>query len=178
MNKKNLLIFAAGILLAVLISAAYGIGWNTALKRADLPVNVRVDTLTIHDTTVVIKPQIKWKYKVRVDTFIMAAVDGTAVDKPAAAQADSVAVEVPIGQVYYKGEDFEKRIGYEAWVSGFNPVLDSLHVFHQSQNIHTYTQAPPPSRWNFSITAGPGIVWDGKGVHGGVGIVAGISYSF
>lgn len=77
-----------------------------------------------------------------------------------------VAVESEVKR--YEGEN------YEAQVSGVRPQLDWVRVYPKVVTITETKEAP---RWSFGVTAGPGVVWNGK-VHGGVGIVAGIQYRF
>jgi len=84
---------------------------------------------------------------------------------------DTTYVEVPITQKYYHKDSL-----YDAWVSGFLPQLDSISVYQKTETIEiTRWQVKQPPRWSFGITAGPGILYDGK-LHGGIGIVAGIQY--
>ena len=86
---------------------------------------------------------------------------------------DTTFVEVPITQKYYHEDSL-----FDAWVSGFLPQLDSINVYQKTTTVEVtrYVQQPPP-RWTFGVTAGPGILYDGK-LHGGVGIVAGLQYRF
>lgn len=65
---------------------------------------------------------------------------------------------------------------YRAQVSGVEPSLDWIEVYQRTQTITQYIDHPAP-RWSFGVTAGPGIVYDGK-IHGGIGIVAGLQYRF
>lgn len=86
---------------------------------------------------------------------------------------DTTYIEVPITQKYYHEDSL-----FDAWVSGFLPQLDSINVYQKTTTIEVtkYVQQPP-ARWTFGVTAGPGILYDGK-LHGGVGIVAGLQYRF
>lgn len=84
---------------------------------------------------------------------------------------DSATVSIPIEQRHYTGDD------YEAWVSGWNPSLDSLQIYRPTQQITTTTQVTrwKTKRWGLSI--GAGIVASPKG---GIqpGIFIGASYTF
>ena len=67
---------------------------------------------------------------------------------------------------------------YRAQVSGIQPNLDWIEVHQKTTYITKEVQVPGPAeRWSFGVTAGPGILWDGK-LHGGVCIVAGLQYRF
>lgn len=84
---------------------------------------------------------------------------------------DSIEVVLPITQKHYEDSTFS------AWVSGYNPALDSIYVYPRTEiqtiTIHT-TQR---KRWNFGVSGGIGVVYDG-GWHCGPGINIGVTYSF
>lgn len=71
--------------------------------------------------------------------------------------SDSVAVEIPITQREYEGAD------YRAWVSGYEPMLDSIFVFPR----HDVVTIREPSlrsdhnderrRWGLGVFAGYGV---------------------
>lgn len=70
----------------------------------------------------------------------------------------------------YSGENFS------AQVSGVDPSLDWLKINQPTAYItNTVVQK---KRWSASITAGPGIFWDGKDIKPGGGIVIGLGYNF
>ena len=62
---------------------------------------------------------------------------------------DTVAVEVPITSKHYGSVD------YDAWVSGFEPSLDSIKVYKETQYITTtITQSKPPNKLMLDVSAG------------------------
>jgi hypothetical protein len=62
---------------------------------------------------------------------------------------DTVAVEVPITSKHY-GNDT-----YDAWVSGFEPSLDSIKVYRETQYItERVTISKPPNKWELDAAAG------------------------
>jgi len=62
---------------------------------------------------------------------------------------DSVLVEVPITSKHYHGEN------YDAYVSGYQPSLDSISVFQRTEYItETITRMKPPNKWEFDIIGG------------------------
>lgn len=64
---------------------------------------------------------------------------------------DSVEVEIPITQKEYDGED------YHAWVSGYEPKMDSIYVFPR-HDVVTIREPPNRSkRWGIGVFAGYGI---------------------
>lgn len=68
---------------------------------------------------------------------------------------DSVAVEIPITQKMYEGED------WRAWVSGYRPMLDSLQVYRERQTI-TIVEREKPKRWSIGVVAGYGAILRGS----------------
>ncbi|MDE7159710.1 MAG: hypothetical protein K2O24_02525 [Muribaculaceae bacterium] len=64
---------------------------------------------------------------------------------------DSVAVEIPITQKEYEGAE------YHAWVSGYEPRLDSIFVFPR-RDLVTIREPPiKPKRWGIGVFAGYGV---------------------
>ena len=62
---------------------------------------------------------------------------------------DSVAVQVPITSKHYGNET------YDAWVSGFEPNLDSIKVYQKTQYITTtITKMKPPDKWDLNVVGG------------------------
>lgn len=61
----------------------------------------------------------------------------------------AVPVEVPITSKHYHGEN------YDAYVSGFEPSLDSIFVYNETQVItETITRMKPPNRLSLEVEAG------------------------
>lgn len=89
-------------------------------------------------------------------------VDYAAISPPG---KDSVEVELPIVSKEY-GDS-----AYRAWVSGYMPRLDSIHI---------YARAPPspdaarPKRWHLGVTVGYAATPQGLRPYAGVGL----TYSF
>lgn len=64
---------------------------------------------------------------------------------------DSIDVEIPITQVEYRDSD------YQAWVSGFEPKLDSLKIFKEQEFITIEKiLREKPKRWHIGPTVGYG----------------------
>ena len=119
------------------------------------------DTLVVTDTLLVERPVQVVSEKIR--TEFVAVHDTLRV-------RDTLYMAVPIEAKVYADST------YRAQVSGWRPSLDWIEVYARTQTITQYIDHPAP-RWSFGVTAGPGVVWDG-GFHGGLGIVAGLSYRF
>ena len=62
---------------------------------------------------------------------------------------DSVAVEIPIESKHYQAPE------YDAWVSGFEPSLDSIKVYKETQYItERVTVSKPPNKWELDLVGG------------------------
>ena len=70
---------------------------------------------------------------------------------------DTVHVRLPITSKHYEGES------YEAWVSGYEPSLDSINIYH-------HTIVPKPKRWSIGVQGGVGITPKGVQPYIGVGV--------
>lgn len=68
---------------------------------------------------------------------------------------DSVAVEIPITQKEYEGKE------YHAWVSGYEPSLDSIFVFARHDVVTIREPPNKPKRWGIGVFAGYGITPQG-----------------
>lgn len=62
-----------------------------------------------------------------------------------------LAVEIPITQKEYEGEE------YHAWVSGYEPSLDSIFVFPRHDVVTIREPPDKPKRWGIGVFAGYGM---------------------
>ena len=162
LNKTHLIVFLAGVILGLLVGFFVGKGIY------DRPVNAKVerDTVTLWDTIphwypvpVSVKPQ-KPQYK-----WLTKVVNTTDTIN----HTDSVLVEVPITSKHYGAKE------YDAWVSGYEPSLDSIKVYRETQYItETVTISKPPNRLSVGFQAGYGYGFKLKALEPYVGI--GVTY--
>ena len=94
--------------------------------------------------------------------------DGIRLTEVLSDERDSMAVEIPITQKRYDGDD------YRAYVSGYEPNLDSIFVFPKTTVIHERSYKPP-NKWHIGITGGYGYGFKSKQAEPYIGI--GITYS-
>lgn len=152
-------------------------------------VTVKSDTITIRDTIYVPTPQLASTKSLgftpitlpiwipptegKTDSHRPESDEPTAeVDEAAETEPpDSATVRIPIEQRHYTGDD------YEAWISGYNPSLDSLRIYLPTQQITTTTQVTrwKTKRWGISIGAGM-LACPKGGIQPGIFI--GVSYTF
>lgn len=114
---------------------------------------VKIDTLLRVDTLRIISPAPRSDTLLRLITLRL-PVNAPPADTAATSSAppDSASVTLPITQAVYSDSTT-----YTAWVSGFNPRLDSLHV-HSPTRLITQTIHPKPRPaapcWGISVGAG------------------------
>ena len=138
-------------LILALVSAVWLIvgcvcGFFMGKGMYDKPIEESVtrDTVTLWDTIphwypvpVDIKPQkpqYRWLTRVETSTDTL---------------HDSVLVEVPITSKHYGGDQ------YDAWVSGYEPSLDSIKVYQRTEYItERVTLSKPPNKWELDIIGG------------------------
>lgn len=154
MDKK---LFAIGFLIGFIGCILFGRCGTQKENTYTDTTKVRVevyDTIAYYETKC--KDSVVVKYETRV---LPVKKDTTAVDGDstmyASGGSDSVAVEIPITQKMYETED------YRAYVSGYEPNLDSIFV--RSKTItETISYIKPPDKkfWKdrvgFGLTAGAG----------------------
>ena len=192
MSRKSLEIALAFLALTGFVIGCYGL---FCIRGACRGVSL-CDTTTYVDTLVYYQPVPRDSAVVRYETRWLALaekpdtdVSGTVVDEPYAdAQGnvaigvdalvndvaandmppDSVRVIVPITQKSYETDE------YKAWVSGYEPNLDSIFVFPKTTVIHERSYKPP-NKWHIGITGGYGYGFKSKQAEPYIGIS--ITYS-
>lgn len=148
MKEKNIL-----ILVLLLIALALGFILGRGGKGGErVKERIKTEVVTMYDTIKNVAPDpvhdtiIKWQVaRVPIDHFR----EVTKMIK----DADSVNVTLPISQRVYRDSN------YTAWVSGYQPKLDSIHTYNKM--IYTTrtierTVTKPPNRWGIGISAGYG----------------------
>ena len=116
------------------------------------------DTVTVTDTVIIREPVVRDSVVVKTVTRFMRVADTLCVVFRDTVH-DSILVEVPIMQRMYADTD------YVAWVSGFEPKLDSIQVFRRETVIRTKSR-----RCGIGVQAGYGIATDGLSPYIGLGL--------
>lgn len=144
-NKTNLIIFCVGLFLGL----CTGFFSSKAIYDRPIEESVKTDTVTIHDTVPDIAPVPKDSVRTRWITRWLPAKHDTITQWKTLTKHDSVAVQVPITSKHYGNET------YDAWVSGFEPNLDSIRVYQKTQYITTtITKIKPPDKWDLNVVGG------------------------
>lgn len=151
MNKDEI---KASIVLAAVfaLGALCGFFIGKGIYQPTYDEKVARDTLIVHDTVPDINPTPKDSATVKYVTRYLPVVSHDTIDlfrEVTKMVHDSVLVEVPITSKHYGSKD------YDAWVSGFEPSLDSIKVYRETQYItERVTISKPPNKWELDAMAG------------------------
>lgn len=147
------IIYLAGLLLA------FFIGFNCRRESTAETITV-CDTVVSHDTLIIRQPPVGAQAPLQSRRIVVAADSVEAV-----ADTDSVAVALPAVSRKYEGE------GYEAYVSGIDPKLDSLRLYGTTKQITTRFAMPERnSRWSVGVSAGYAATPRGLQPYVGIGV--------
>ena len=138
-------------LILALVSAVWLIigcvcGFFMGKGMYDRPIDESVtrDTVTITDTIPHYYPQPVEVEKLRTEYKWLTRVENTTDTLH-----DSVLVAVPITSKHYGGDQ------YDAWVSGYEPSLDSIKVYQRTEYVtERVTLSKPPNKWELDIIGG------------------------
>lgn len=126
----------------------------------------KVDTLHLHDTILINKPK---PIIIRnIDTILVQVKDTIRIK-------DTIYIKLPKEQKTYQNKN------YQAWISGYIPELDSIHIFHNTQQIITSTTIRSKQkryRWGLGIHAGYGLSIQNNTIKVAPGISVGLNYHF
>ena len=118
------------------------------------------DTVIVHDTVPDINPVPKDSATVKYVTRFLPVVSHDTVDhflEVTQMVHDTVEVQVPITSKHYGNKD------YDAWVSGYEPSLDSIKVYKETQYItETITRTVKDSK-HFFLDVGAGCEYQFNG---------------
>ena len=132
------------------IGALCGFFIGKGIYDRPLEESVTRDTVCVTDTVERYLPAPKDSMRVRnVTRYLPVVRTDTITDTHFTTIHDSVFVEVPITSKHYQSPE------YDAWVSGYEPSLDSIKVYQQTQYItETITRMKPHNRLSLEIEAG------------------------
>lgn len=152
LNKTNLIVFLVGVFLGLCT------GFFTAKAIYDQPLEESVtrDTVIVYDTiphyypkpvdSAVVRYVTKVLPVVRYDTIFR---ENSVTDEHIADSSNMMPVVIPITTKHYRAME------YDAWVSGYEPSLDSIKVYKETQYItETITRMKPPNKWELDLIGG------------------------
>ena len=148
---------------------AFCFGWS--VRGCDNERMAMRDTIT-DTTTIVVYDTVTYRKPVAVDSVVVRYktinVPKVVADTITTTKivVDSISVEIPITQKTYKDST------YTAWVSGYEPCLDSIQVYPRTE-VRTITntiKVQDTKRWGIGIQGGVGYGKGGFSPYIGVGI--------
>jgi hypothetical protein len=152
MKDKRRLLYCA--LVALILLA--GIGIYNHCTRKPVIESVERDTVVVYDTIPHYYPVPKdsavvkyvTRYLRRTDTVEQFIAVNNMTDHFADV-SNMIAVEVPISSKHYSCKD------YDAWVSGYEPSLDSIFVYQKEVLVtERVIVSKPPNKWELDAMAG------------------------
>lgn len=147
MKLSNIIAFICGLWLCLLITRC------TNKAATEQPIRD-----TIVDTIKVIKPIAVDSVVTRCKVVNVERVNYVdSVNTISEVVFDTVMVRLPIESKHYEGGN------YEAWISGYEPSLDSIKVYQREVK-------PKQSRWSIGLQGGVGITPKGVQPYIGIGI--------
>lgn len=141
------------------IGALCGFFLGKSMYQPTYDEKFATDTLIVHDTVPDINPTPKDSATIRYITrFLPVVKHDTVPQVELITLHDSVMVEVPITSKHYGSKD------YDAWVSGYEPSLDSIKVYKETQYItNTITRTVKDKGKHFFLDVGAGCEYQFNG---------------
>ena len=141
-------------------AGGYQKGYDDALNLPHVPDTVWCTKLVTIEKPV---PVTKWKEREKL-VYVPVVKDSLVYVR------DTTFMPVPREVKQYSGEN------YTAQVSGVAPSLDWIKF--QQQTAYITNTVVKKKKWSIGVSAGPGIVWDGKNVKPGAAIIIGVQRNF
>lgn len=136
----------------VLVGLVIGLALVNRCARKPVIEKVERDTVVVFDTIFHHYPKPVDSAVVRYVTKVLPVVRYDTVHHVIGVDNmihDTVAVEVPITSKHYNAPE------YDAWVSGYEPSLDSIKVYQRTEYItERVTISKPPNKWELDAMAG------------------------
>ena len=168
MKGKNF--FSTMLLISAITILGYALIYKP-IKSSTPTYDVVRDTVIYNDTIPYYRPIPKDSLIVRYRTDILPVAnkaskgydnnDSLLSQSVEQVGGDSAAVVITITQKVYEDN------AYKAWVSGYEPQLDSIFVYQKTQVINNYIREKP-KRWGIGLQIGYGCT--GKELHPYIGI--------
>lgn len=163
----------AGLLLGLIIGYLLRVSHSKGEVFKEVTIT---DTVTLVDTVPYYQPRqvqerllaiTSKRLPLHIDTIKGTIIDTisnvVASSQNVADTSKSALVEIPITQKKYEGKD------YRAYVSGYEPQLDSIFVFSRTTMVRERTYKPP-NKWHIGLQGGYGYGRNGFCPYIGVGI--------
>lgn len=134
------------------IGALCGFFLGKSMYQPTYGEKVERDTVLVRDTVFDYQPAPVDSARVRYVTRFLPVVKNDTINHFVEVSKmihDTVEVQVPITSKHYGSKD------YDAWVSGYEPSLDSIKVYQRTEYItERITISKPPNRWELDLIGG------------------------
>ena len=163
-NLSRILLRTAVAIL--LIAAAIRIcTYSCNRSQSDTSIEHKADTVRIRDTIHIPRPVYITSKIIDTMTVLVQATDTLWLH-------DTLYINLPREQRTFTDTT------YTAWISGYRPQLDSIHIYQRTEyitkEIKTVTK---PKRWGLGLQAGYGVSFSNKQIKATPYIGIGISYN-
>ena len=148
MKAKDIIIIISGLLAGFLIGRI-----GRKVERQEIEI-VKTDTLVVWDTIQIDRP---------------VPVKEIVVNNIYVPVTDTVQMHDTTFVVLQRTQKEYKDSLYHAWVSGFDPALDSISVFSKTQFVNTVIREKP-KKWHLGVQGGYGVSKDGLSPYIGLGV--------
>lgn len=142
------------ILLLIGLVASFIAGYHV---RGTCVKNVQVERDTVVDTLRTVLPVLSFEIEVGEVEIPCPVI----IKDKGRERVDTIYVPIPITQKEYLTDN------YHAWVSGYNPSLDSIDVYSKTVYV---TKKIPVRRWGLGVMAGYGVGRSGLSPYIGLGV--------
>lgn len=156
-TKKDIIAYAVAIAVGIIS----GLWMAHCSHKPVEAVRIEHDTIVRYDTIADVAPKPKDSVRTRYVTRWLPAKRDTmhhpigvdnmknSVSFRENSARDSVAVVVPITSKHYGAPE------YDAWISGYEPSLDSIKVYQRTEYItERVTISKPPNKWELDAMTG------------------------
>lgn len=160
--------FLTGCVITLVIVAC--IAWFYHERQKYVMASSEKTTDTVYDTIQVFidTPILRDSMVIRYATVTLPVYDTIKIHHADTLFSDSVSVTLPITQKVYKDST------YEAWVSGYMPVLDSIRIFQPMTTItNTISNTEiryRRKRWGLGVQVGIGVISGKIDPYVGIGV--------
>lgn len=153
------------LLVLAVICLIAGVAFRCKEEReAQTITHIDTTRVVVYDTVTYRKPIAVDSVVLRYETIKVRKVVSDTIRVLNNAE-DSVSVEIPITQKHYADST------YSAWVSGYDPCLDSIKVYPRTEVVTITKQIQDkPKRWGIGIQGGVGYGKGGFTPYIGVGV--------
>lgn len=142
------------MILLVLAALAIGFAGGSRMRPERIVTTTIHDTTIVHDTLTEIRPE-------PVTTYIHDSLKMTIVLH----EVDTQYIYLPHEYKRYKTDS------YDATISGYQPVLESISVYPETRFVTTVVTEPAKAtRWGLGCQLGYGVSRDGLSPYFGIGI--------